>query len=261
MVEQMDASTAEALLALNRRFYAEFGAAFAATRRRVQDGVRRVLAELPDPPGARWLDLGCGSGAVAAAWLRAGRQGAYLGLDFSPTLLAEARAAVAGLPGAERAAFAQADLSDPAWADELEPGFYGALAFASLHHLPSRRLRERVLRQVNALLVAGGRLVHSEWQFQHSPKLMARRLPWSAAGLDESAVEPGDTLLDWRFQLPGGGSEQGLRYVHLFTREELSELAAQTGFRILDEFESDGHGGRLSLYQVWEKEREAGRAG
>jgi SAM-dependent methyltransferase len=245
--------TAQALLQLNRRFYAEYGPAFAATRRRIQDGVRRVLESLPDMPGARWLDLGCGSGALAAAWLSRGRQSSYLGLDFSPTLLAEARASVAGMAQAGQVAFAQADLSAEDWDAGLQPGFAGALSFAVFHHLPSRALRERVLRQVHALLAPGGLFIHSEWQFQHSPKLMARRLPWSAAGLGESALEPGDTLLDWRFQLPGSAEGHGLRYVHLFTREELAALAEASGFRVLSEFESDGQGGRLGLYQVWEK--------
>jgi hypothetical protein len=82
---------------------------------------------------------------------------------------------------------------------------------------------------------------------------MARRLPWSSAGVDERALEPGDTLLDWRFALPGQAETSGLRYVHLFSREELDELAAQAGFHVLETFASDGQGGSLSLYQCWQK--------
>ena len=43
----------------------------------------------------------------------------------------------------------------------------------------------------------------------------------------------------------------GLRYVHLYSRCELANLADQTGFSLLEEFESDGEGGRLGLYQIW----------
>ncbi|RPJ36356.1 MAG: class I SAM-dependent methyltransferase [Chloroflexi bacterium] len=251
-------STASFLLDLNRRFYADFGPSFAATRRRIQDGVRRILGSLPDAPVQRWLDLGCGSGPLAVEWLRHGRQSAYLGLDFSDSLLEEARAAVAGMPGSERVTFGRGDLSDPNWASGLEPGFNGILAFASLHHLPSQGLREQVLRQVRNLLDfsnpagAPARFIHSEWQFQNSPKLMARRVPWESAGLRESDLEPGDTLLDWRAAIPGQPESVGLRYVHLFDRDELAGLASAAGFRILEEFESDGEGGRLGLYQVWE---------
>jgi tRNA (uracil-5-)-methyltransferase TRM9 len=249
----MDPEICRLLIDINRRFYAEFGPAFAATRRRIQEGVRRALTSLPDAPGERWLDLGCGSGALAAEWLQRSRQSSYLGLDFSGPLLAEARQVVEGLPGAERAAFALADLGSPDWAAGLESGFRGALAFAVLHHLPSLALRERLLRQVHGLLAPGGMLVHSVWQFQHSARLLARIQSWSAAGLDESLLEAGDTLLDWRYALPGQAEQVGLRYVHAFAPSELAALASSTGFRITSEFESDGHGGRLGLYQVWEK--------
>ena len=251
----MQPATIHALVALNQRFYETFGPAFAATRRRIQDGVRRVLAELPDAPGARWLDLGCGSGSLAAAWRQAGRQSAYLGLDFSDALLDEARQAVAALPGAADGpvTFARADLSQPGWSAGLARPFDGALSFAVLHHLPSRDARLGLLKEVRALLAPGGRFTFSVWQFQNSPKLMARRLPWAAAGLDERDLEPGDTLLDWRFALPGQPEQTGLRYVHLFSAEELAEHAQTAGFRVLDAFESDGQGGRLSLYQVWQR--------
>lgn len=255
----MDPRTAAHLLELNRRFYHDFGESFAATRRRVQPGVRRVLDRLPDRPGQRWLDLGCGSGALAVEWLRRGRQSAYLGLDFSPPLLEEARQAAAGLPGAGRAgavppvSFARADLGDPNWAAGLAGGFAGGLAFAVLHHLPGAELRARVLRQAAALIEPGGLFACSVWQFQHSPKLLARVQPWAAAGLEEADLEPGDTLLDWRAALPAQAESAGLRYVHLFNEAELEALAAQAGLELVETFESDGQGGRLGLYQVFTK--------
>ena len=248
----MEPEISQRLIDLNRRFYAEFGPAFAATRRRIQPGVRRALDGLPDALGERWVDLGCGSGALAAEWLRSGRQSRYLGLDFSGPLLAEARQAVEGLDGAERTAFALADLGSPAWANGLNGEFRGALAFAVLHHLPGKANRERLLSQVRGLLSSGGVFVHSVWQFQHSAKLLARVQSWEEAGFEESQLEPGDTLLDWRYALPGQAEQVGLRYVHAFTRPELEELARATGFAVSSEFESDGQGGRLGLYQVWE---------
>ncbi|NLG95748.1 MAG: class I SAM-dependent methyltransferase [Chloroflexi bacterium] len=256
----MDEQTAAFLVNLNQHFYEAFGPAFAATRRRIQNGVRRALLAIPDE--GSWVDLGCGSGSVAAAWLEMGRKSRYTGLDFSESLLASAEQAVAeaaqavfgdGANARAQVTFKQANLFDPDWVSGLEGPFTGALAFAVLHHIPSTALRERILLQVNRLLLPGGRFVHSEWQFQHSPKLMARRLPWPAVNLRDDQLEPGDTLLDWRYAPEGAPEQVGLRYVHLFTREELADLARATGFRIVDEYESDGQGGRLGLYQVWEK--------
>jgi tRNA (uracil-5-)-methyltransferase TRM9 len=253
----MQPETIHPLIELNRRFYAEFGAAFAATRRRIQEGVRQVLADLPDAPGERWLDLGCGSGALALEWLRRGRQSSYLGLDFSGPLLAEARQVVADWEEASGAsqgkvAFAMADLGSPNWSTLLTGGFRGALAFAVLHHLPGKAQRALFLRQVRQRLTPGGLFVHSVWQFQYSVRLLARVQPWSLVGLEDGQVEPGDALLDWRYALPGQAEQVGLRYVHAFTRSELVELAAACGFAVLSEFESDGQGGRLGLYQVWQ---------
>jgi tRNA (uracil-5-)-methyltransferase TRM9 len=251
IIQRMKPETIAALLDLNQRFYESFGPAFAATRRRLQDGVRRVLERLPDE--GTWLDVGCGSGTLAAEWLRRGRTSPYLGLDFSNSLLAEARAAVGE---SSLVSFAQANLLDPAWpgaAAALTP-FRGALAFAVFHHLPAAHNRLRVLRQLHDLLEPGGWLVHSHWQFQHSPKLLARVLPWSAAGLDPAELEPGDTLLDWRYNLPGQPEQTGLRYVHLFEQDELNALACQSGFQVRETFESDGLGGRLGLYHLWKRD-------
>jgi tRNA (uracil-5-)-methyltransferase TRM9 len=252
----MDEKTVHFLIDLNRRFYDEFGQAFASTRRRIQPGVRRILAAVQD--GQDWLDLGCGSGALAQEWSKTVPHGSYTGLDFSPTLLAEARSGLKEtiLPPDLTVQFFPADLSDPHWADilprETSPVLYdGALAFAVFHHLPSRALRRRVLQKVCTLMKPGARFIHSEWQFQNSARLMERRLDWSTVGLDPSRLEEGDTLLDWRHALPGQPASSGLRYVHLFSRAELAELAAECGFKIMDEFESDGAGNRLGLYQVW----------
>ncbi len=81
-----------------------------------------------------------------------------------------------------------------------------------------------------------------------SPRLRTRIVPWSEIDIDESDVEMGDYLLDWR----RGG--YGLRYVHYFSEEELQELADNIGFLVSKTYYSDGEGGRLGLYQVWERE-------
>ncbi|NPV78394.1 MAG: class I SAM-dependent methyltransferase [Anaerolineae bacterium] len=241
------------LLEINRAFYRDYASAFAATRKRIQPGVRRVLEQLPAQK-SRFVDLGCGSGALAQVWGQSGRRGLYLGLDFSPTLLEEARqtAATKSYPGLE-IQFLQADLSHPNWIDLIpkEPPPDGVLVFAVLHHIPDAASRLRLLKQIRNLLGIDGIFVLSVWQFQHSLKWMARRLPWERVGIRDDEVEEGDFLLDWRHTLPGQDQKPGLRYVHLFTREELSRLAANAGFSIQDEFESDGQGGRLGLYQTW----------
>jgi len=250
----MKEEIAQKLLHINQEFYQRFGGAFAETRRRIQPGVAHVLAEFIHD--GDWLDLGCGSGALLTSWVKSGTKGSYTGLDFSAELLAEAQKNLAEQPDHEglEVQYLQANLMKPDWSNKLPKIQYdGILAFASLHHLPGRGNRQRIVKDAFGMLKPGGEFIHSEWQFQHSAKMMSRVLPWSTVGIDEEELEEGDTLLDWRHAAAGQRSEPGLRYVHLFSREELSVLAESVGMRVVDEFESDGRGGDLALYQVWEK--------
>jgi SAM-dependent methyltransferase len=127
------------------------------------------------------------------------------------------------------------------------------LCFAALHHIPGAAVRLEVLKHIHKLLKPGGQFIHSEWQFQNSPRLMKRRLAWSHAGLDENALEPGDTLLDWRFSLAEQSETVGQRYVHLFTEDELADMAAESGFTICKTWYADGKSGNLALYQTWQR--------
>ena len=250
----MDPKHTAKLNEINREFYQKFGRDFASTRRKINPGVARVIRLLPKE--ARILDLGCGSGALALELAAQGQRGSYLGLDFSEEELEIARETVKRVPRSDfGVGFESADLLDGRWAIGLAEGSFDAvLAFAFLHHIPGAENREQILRSAHRLLKPGGIFVHSQWQFQHSPSLWARRQPWNAAGIDPRAVDVGDHLLDWRHGAGTDANEYGLRYVHLFNREELAVLASQTGFEIVDEFESDGKGGRLGLYQTWRKE-------
>ena len=239
----MKAHTAQRLLALNRRFYTDFGEQFSATRGRLQPGVRRVLESLNGDEAI--LDLGCGNGGLARALARSGHRAPYLGLDFSLPLLAEAESMPAGFP----ARFMEADLTQlgAISAQLSDIGRWSLVtAFAVLHHIPGNELRLGLLETVHGLLAPGGRFIHSNWQFLHSERLRGRIRPWSGIGLPEADLDPGDYLLDWR----SGG--RGLRYVHHFDEGELAELAASAGFRVLDTFHSDGREGDLALYQTWQ---------
>ena len=205
--------------------------------------MRRILEVLKEDESI--LDLGCGNGEFARELAKRGHRGLYMGVDFSPTRLQEADST----PGGFSAKFLQVELTQlPAFSDQLSAaGNWSVItAFAILHHIPSYDLRLSILRTVRRLLKDKGRFIHSNWQFLNSEKLKARIQPWETAAVSESDVEPGDHLLDWR------SGETGLRYVHHFNEEELSKLAKASGFQISDIFYSDGDGGRLGLYQVWE---------
>lgn len=273
----MKATTVQRLLDLNRQFYQHFAHPFAETRRRLQPGVKRILEHVPKD--ARILDIGCGNGELAHELARRGFSGVYVGIDFSQALLDEARRRLAEahistiypslsgeevqgdetfLPHELRASFhfLHTDLSSPSWPAALPFSHFDiVLAFSVLHHLPGRDLRLTVLRQIHDLLAPEGVFIHSEWQFQNSPRLAARIQPWERIDLSDEDVDPNDALLDWRRtgKTRPARNTPGLRYVHQFSEAELASLAAEAGFRILETFYSDGAEGNLGLYQFWKK--------
>lgn len=247
----MKKETATNLIALNREFYNRFGASFSATRHRLQPGVKKILDSLDGDE--KILDLGCGNGELARALAKRGHRGSYLGLDFSLPLLREAESPPARIsrPREFPAKFMEVDLTKLSVIGNqslLTDNWSLITAFAVFHHIPGNELRLNLLKAVHQLLSERGRFILSNWQFLSSNRLKARIKPWEAAAIDPSEVDAGDYLLDWR----SGG--EGLRYVHQFAAEELSALAEQSGFRVHDSFLSDGEGGNLGLYQVWEKQ-------
>jgi tRNA (uracil-5-)-methyltransferase TRM9 len=239
----MNSRTTAYLIEINREFYTQFGDSFSATRHRIQPGVRRVLERLKGDESI--LDLGCGNGELARELAKRGHRGSYLGVDFSRPLLRDAEFQAEGFS----ARFMEVDLTQfSAFSHQLSVTDQWSLmtAFAVLHHIPSTELRLEILRVVHQLLKEDGIFVHSNWQFLNSVKLKARVQPWEVVSLSGSEVEAGDYLLDWR----SGG--HGLRYVHHFEEQELSDLAKESNFSVIDTFYSDGETGNLGLYQVWQ---------
>ena len=249
----MNSVTADRLIRLTRQFYSEHGRDFSETRAKLQPGVIRLLDILHKDEAI--LDLGCGNGELARTLSRRGHHGSYLGLDFSPPLLNEAEREAFTFP----VKFIEEDLTAPVWdsvngkaKDEgglvpPSPYFDIIFAFAALHHIPGFDIRLKLLEKVYGLLRLEGQFIHSNWQFLNNPHLKARIQTWESIGLSAQDVDPNDYLLDWK------RGSTGLRYVHHFDENELSELAEESRFKIVETFYSDGENKRSGLYQIWRK--------
>lgn len=237
------------LIRLNHDFYNAFADSFSATRSKLQNGVIQLADSIPREVSI--LDLGCGNGQFLKHLVRHGFYGKYIGMDFSAGLLAKAEDLSNPFNWIDKT-YLQTDLTNSEWTNPLSAQTFDiTTAFAVLHHIPGKDLRQQLLNQVYSLLSPNGSFLFSVWQFQNSPRLRKRVLGWETIGLRSEDVEVGDVLLDWRAETKN--DQYGLRYVHLFSEAELSTLRDKSGFTLKDEFYSDGKQGNLALYQVWQK--------
>jgi tRNA (uracil-5-)-methyltransferase TRM9 len=242
----MDDNTVAKLLALNHAFYADFAEPFADSRTLSDPALTSSLPYIPT--GARVLDVGCGNGRLAQLLDRERPGAAYVGVDAVPELIEVARVQAGQLDISTE--FRLLDISQPGWSDSFRgASFDCVVALAVLHHIPSFRLRVRVLRDLAELLVARGRVLLSTWQFVDSDRLRRKIVDWAEAEIPAAALEPGDYLLSWN----RGG--HGLRYCHLVGEMELRQLVAESGLSVRTTFRAGGREGNLSLFAVLDRKR------
>jgi SAM-dependent methyltransferase len=156
---------------------------------------RELLAWLAPAPGGRWLDVGCGTGALSAAVLAAD-PAALVGLDPSAGFLADARARL----GDPRARFVVADARRlPLAAASVDAVVSGLV----LNFVPDPAA---AVAEMGRVARPGGRVAAYVWDYAEGMELMRRF--WEAA----AALDPAAAALDEgrRFPLCAPGPLAGL---------------------------------------------------
>jgi SAM-dependent methyltransferase len=125
---------------------AHYRATFAAATR---EFAAALLDAAGSGPGTAMLDLCCGAGLIAGE--AAARGAAVTGLDFSPAMLAEARAAHPALH------FAEGDAEAMPFPDA---SFDAVVSSFGIHHVPRP---ERALAEAFRVLRPGGTLAVTTW--------------------------------------------------------------------------------------------------
>ena len=138
----------------------------------------RFLDWLAVVPGKRWLDVGCGTGALSRAILADGDPAEVVGVDPSLPFVAHAARQVADA----RASFRRADAEHL----PLESGSFDAVVSALvLNFLPDQAA---ALREMRRVLRREGVVAAYVWDYAGGMQLMAHF--WAAAVEGDAAAEP-----------------------------------------------------------------------
>lgn len=189
--------------------------------------------------GDRVLDLGCGNGRMADIFNEQAID--YLGIDNSSELIKLAQARFTNQPNYK---FEVGD----ALTFSYQEKFNLVLMIAVLHHVPTRELRLRVLKNIYNSLKPGGRLVISNWNLW---QVIGGRKRWRyyayifnyADKLKRGVWQLSDAFVPWK---PLAGDN--LRYVHSFKRGELARLLKAAGF-VIEKINFETKNGELS--DIW----------
>jgi tRNA (cmo5U34)-methyltransferase len=166
-----------------------------------------LLAALA-PPAAHVLDLGGGTGALAAAVLRGLPEARVTVLDVDRAMLDEARRRLA--PFGDRVEFCEGSFFDPL------PAADAVVASLALHHVHDLDAKTELYGAIHATLAPGGVFLNLDAAITEEPRLNALTFGRWAAGMAEHGI----TAVEARGHFAAWASED--RYFPL--DEELAAL-------------------------------------
>ncbi len=209
--------------------YDEIGAHFSRTRQKSygESGLNwpvtaRYLKKLQ--PGESVLDLGCGNGKLVSS-LPTGAN--YLGVDFSKTLLDEAKQL---FPTHE---FVYGDLTKPVMWKPLQT--YDAIfCVATLHHIPEKKQQLMILTQMKKHLKKGGFLYLTVWNLWQEKFAQFHLASAKLKETDPRWVEIPYNR-DWK------------RFCVAFDIQSLTDLYVESGLDIQELFYADQEGKKSDI--------------
>ncbi|PIR54802.1 hypothetical protein COU74_03585 [Candidatus Peregrinibacteria bacterium CG10_big_fil_rev_8_21_14_0_10_36_19] len=162
------------------------------------------------------LDIGCGNGRLYK-FLSENKKIKYIGLEKSKKLLDAAK------KNFNQAKFVHGDMLKLPFKEKSQDVI---TSIASLHHIPSEKLRKKALTEMHKTLKENGILILSVWNL-FQPKY--KKYIWQSrikSLLSLGKYDPRDTFIPW--------NNKAKRYYYAFTKNELEKLLTQANFQILD---------------------------
>ena len=116
--------------------------------------------------------------------------------------------------------------------DKMSDSFDLVLMIAVLHHIPSKKLRLQILKNIYSVLKPGGRLVLVNWNLWQisgwKKKFRYWQYLWNwAEKIKRGVWGVSDAFVPWK---PAGLETR--RYIHSFGKGELKRLLKRAGFAI-----------------------------
>lgn len=211
----MNRKTAKKILQKVKKDYNKIASEFDQTRKRDWEEFEKLLPYLKD--NQKMVDLGCGNGRFFR-FLKKHKKIKYTGIDISENLLKEAKKAF------PKAKFISGDLLDIPIKEKVDT----VVSIASLHHIPSKKLRQKAVKEMGGILKKDGILMIMVWNL-FQPKY--KKYIWKArikSLLSLGKYDMRDTFIPW-------GKTGVDRYYYAFESEELKNLLIRNGFEVLEE--------------------------
>ena len=208
------------ILTLVKNNYQEIANDFDLTRKKeIWPEIKEWTAKVKN--NDQVLDLGCGNGRLLEALKD--KQINYLGLDNSSELIEIAKN---NYPDRE---FISGDMLNLESAVKINFDFIFCLA--ALQHIPSKKLRLEVLKQMGAKLKIGGEIIISNWNLWSHKKYHWQLIKnyWLKIG-GQNKLDFNDLIFPWKNPQ---GKIISLRYYHAFTKKELKKLARLANLKII----------------------------
>lgn len=208
----MNKNTAKNLILKTRDDYNLIAEQFSSTRHYIWSDFEKITAGV-DFKGKRVLDLGCGNGRLFDFLYSKGIS-EYYGFDQSEELIKIAKKRY------PKGMFKVGNMLDTGYKDN---DFDIVLCLATLHHIPSKNLREAALKESFRILKPGGLLITTNWYFWNKRKYLLMILK----SLLKNKLPLGDFFMPWKV---GAGDTITERYFHAWTKRETKRLLKRSGF-------------------------------
>lgn len=216
----MDERFAEKLMAMNAATYEAIAGQFSATRKFIWEDFKPLMEHVS--PGDKVLDAGCGNGRLFE--LLKDKKVEYVGLDLSEELIAIAQRQHPGIK------FLVGNILDL----PFQPASFDTVfCIATLHHLPTERLRVQAIQQFYKVLRPNGQLILLNWNLLASNWWPVHlKILWQRV-TGRGRVSFPDVIKLWK---NASGELVGKRYIHGFRESELSALLTDNGFSRVQQY-------------------------